>query len=298
MTAPHTADKPLRGILLILGATLMFAYNDSTNKILLTDYNAPLVTGIRYIVHTLLMLAIVAPLRGRDMFQTRRTGLVLVRAACLAMASLLLGFALQLMPVAETTAIVYLAPVIVLVLAGPLLKEKVGPSAWLAAALGFGGVLLIVRPGGGLDPLGVIFVLCNVVVSVGYYLLSRLLAHTERTIALLFYTALVGAIAFGILLPWTATGAAPSLLQIILFVSLGVSAALGHYMFTAAYRFAPAALLAPMNYIHLVWTALLGWLIFGHVPAPLSLAGMGLVAIAGVITATRGRRRPASVPND
>ncbi|WP_449396210.1 DMT family transporter [Devosia riboflavina] len=290
--APLT-DQPLRGLVLIIGATLLFAYNDTTNKLLVTEYNVPLVTAIRYITHTLLMLALVAPFQGREMVRTQRTGLVLVRGACLAVASLLMGFALQRMPVAETTAIVYLGPVLVILLSGPLLNEKVGSGAWLAAALGFGGVLLIARPGGGLDPLGVAFTLGNVVVSVAYNMMSRVLARTERTIAMLFYTALIGAIAFGILLPWTFYGIAPTPLQVVLFISLGVSAWLGHYLFTQSYRYAPAAMLAPMNYLHLAWAAFLGWLVFGHAPDAIALGGIALVAAGGVVSATMARRRPA-----
>lgn len=294
--APLT-HQPLRGLVLLLGATLLFAYNDTTNKLLITEYNVPMVAAIRYITHCLLMLALVAPFHGRDMVRTTRTGLVLVRAASLALGSFLVSLALQRMPVAETTAIVYLCPVLVVLLSGPLLKEKVGPTAWLAALLGFAGVLLIARPGSGLDPLGVLFVLGNVVVSTAYNLLSRVLAHTERTMAMLFYSALVGAIGFGIFLPWTLHGAAPTALQLVLLAGLGVSAWLGHYLFTQSYRYAPAALVAPMTYMHLVWAGVLGWLVFGHAPEPIALAGMGLVAIAGMISAIRRRRgqRPAQL---
>lgn len=294
--APLT-DQPLRGLALIVGATLLFAYNDTTNKLLITEYNVPMVTAIRYIVHCLLMLAIVAPLHGREMVRTQRTGLVIVRAASLALGSLLVSFALQRMPVAETTAIVYLTPVLIVLFSGPLLKEKVGPMAWVAAVIGFAGVLLIARPGGGLDPIGVLFVLGNVVVSVTYNLLSRVLARTERTMAMLFYSALVGAIGFGIFLPWTMHGVAPTSLQIVLFLGLGVSAWLGHYLFTQSYRYAPAALVAPMTYMHLLWAGILGWLVFGHAPEPIAMAGMALVALAGLVSAFRPRRglRPAQL---
>jgi drug/metabolite transporter (DMT)-like permease len=243
------------------------------------------------------MLAIVAPLHGREMVRTQRTGLVLVRAGSLAIGSLLVSFALQRMPVAETTAIVYLTPVLVVLLSGPLLKEKVGPGAWISAVIGFAGVLLIARPGGGLDPWGVLFVLGNVVVSVTYNLLSRVLARTERTMAMLFYSALVGAIGFGIFLPWTMHGVAPTPLQVVLFIGFGVSAWLGHYLFTQSYRYAPAALVAPMTYMHLLWAGILGWLVFGHAPEPIAMGGMALVALAGIVSAFRPRRgeRPAQM---
>ncbi|KRB01070.1 hypothetical protein ASD83_05935 [Devosia sp. Root685] len=290
--APLT-DQPLRGLAFIIGATMLFAYSDTSGKLLVSEYNVPLVMAVRYITHALLMLAIVAPFHGRAMVHATRTGLVLVRGGCLAVASVLMGFALQRMPVAEATAIVYLAPVLVILLSGPLLNEKVGSGAWVAAALGFAGVLLIARPGGGLDPWGIAFALGNVVLAVAYNLLSRVLARTEHTITMLFYTALVGSILFGLMLPWTLYGVPPTVLQIFLFLGLGVSAGLGHYLFTQSYRYAPAAILAPMNYLHLGWAALFGWLVFGHAPDAIALGGIALVAAGGVVSATMARRRPA-----
>lgn len=294
---PALTNQPLRGLVCILGATLLFAYNDTTNKLLITEYNVPMVAAIRYIGHCLLMLAIVAPIHGREMVRTQRTGLVIVRGISLALGSLLVSFALQRMPVAETTAIVYLSPILVVLLSGPLLREKVGPASFIAALIGFAGVLLIARPGGGLDPLGVVFVLGNVVVATAYNLLSRVLAHTERTMAMLFYSALAGAIGFGIFLPWTLHGVAPTPLQLVLFLGLGVSAWLGHYLFTQSYRYAPAALVAPMTYMHLVWAGALGWLVFGDVPDPIAIGGMALVMVAGLASAFRPRRgqRPAQL---
>lgn len=288
--APLT-DQPLRGLALIVGATLLFAYTDTANKLLVTDYNVPLVMAVRYITHALLMIAVVAPFQGRRMIQMTRPALVIVRGGSLAIGSLLMGLALQRMPLAEATAIAYLSPVLVILLSGSLLKEAVSPAAWFAAGLGFGGVLLIARPGGGLDPLGVALTLGNVVFATGYNLLSRVLARTERTLTLLFYTALFGAIIFGIMLPWTLYGETPTALQVVLFLSLGVSAGLGHYLLTQSYRYAPAAILAPMNYLHLGWAALFGWVIFGHAPDAIAIIGIALVASGGVVSATMARRR-------
>jgi drug/metabolite transporter (DMT)-like permease len=288
-----TANRPLLGVLLVVAATALFACLDTANKMLVTDYNVPLVAAIRYIGHSILMIALLGPMRGREMVTTERTGLVIVRALCLVVATFFAGLALQRMPVAETVSIIYLSPIIVALLARPLLGETIGPIGWVAAIAGFAGVLLIVRPGGGLDPLGVGFVLCNVAVTVAYFLLSRVLARTERTLALLFYSALTGSICFGIALPWTLYGHAPTPLQIGLFLSLGVSAGLGHYCFTAAYRFAPASVLAPINYLHLVWAGVLGWLVFGHVPEALTILGMAVVAAAGVAVALRAALKRA-----
>lgn len=281
--------RPLLGVALVVGATFLFACNDATNKYLLATYDVPLVAAVRYIVHTMLMVAILAPTRSRQLVQTRRTGLVIVRSLCLVVGTLLAGLALQRMPIAETTSIIYLSPVVVVLLARPILGETIGLVGWLAALGGFLGVLLIARPGGGLDPLGVAFALSNVGATVAYYLLSRVLARTEQTLALIFYSALVGAICFGLASPWYWFGTVPSPLDTLLFISLGVTAGLGHFCFTAANRYTPASLLAPMTYLHLLWAGILGWSVFGQLPDGPGLVGMVIIALAGIAVAFRSR---------
>lgn len=288
---------PFRGMLLLVTGLLLFACLDTTTKYLTAHYNTLLVVAIRYIVNCLLMILLLAPREGGRLVETQRTGLALVRAGCLAGGSLLVGLALHRMPVAETTAINFLAPMLVMLVAGPMLRERIGALGWTAAVAGFAGVLLIVRPGSGLDATGIACALGAVATTTVYQLLSRVL-RTERTIALLFYAALVGSIFLGVGLPWVWEGDAPTMWQVALFLSMGVTGGLGHFFFTAAYRYAPASLLAPMNYLQLLWAGLLGWIVFGHVPDGLSVVGMGVVAISGLMIAFKSRQpdlRPVSL---
>ena len=281
---------PVRGALMFIAALFFFSCMDATTKYLSTHYDIPLIVAIRYIVNCLLMIVILAPIHGKQLVQTRRTGLVLLRAGCLAVGSLFMGLALQRMPVAETTAIVFLAPILVMLIAGSVLSEQVGALGWTAAATGFIGVLMIVRPGSGLEATGIVCVLCTVAATVAYHLLSRVLVKTEGTLALLFYTALVGSICFGTVLPWFLTGDIPTWGQTLLFLSLGLAGGLGHFFFTAAYRHASASLLAQINYLQLLWAGLLGWVVFGHVPDGLTILGLGVVAASGAISALRTHR--------
>jgi drug/metabolite transporter (DMT)-like permease len=283
---PHVPSA-LRGVLLIMAAVLVFACMDAVTKHLAMRYNAPLVVAVRYIVNLLLLIAIMAPRHGMELVKTKRTGMMVFRAVLLALCSLCAGLALQRMPVAETLAIVYLAPFGVMLLAGPLLGERVGLAGWLAAGAGFAGVLLIIRPGAGLDGLGVVFASLTAFMTVGYYLLSRVLAATESTLAMLFYSAVAGTVLLGATLPWHWYGPAPGTLDVILFLSIGGLALLGHALFTAAYREAPASFLSPVNYMHLVWVGLLGWLVFGHVPDALSLLGIAVIALSGAAIAIK-----------
>ena len=282
---------PLRGVLLLAAAVLLFACMDTTNKYLTASFAVPLVVAMRYLVNLALLLVVLAPRQGRKLYQTKRTALVLLRSASLVCGSFFMGLALQRMPVAECTAVIFLAPLLLVVVAGPLLGEKPGLLGWAAVLAGFAGVLLIVRPDSGLDPLGLACLCVTTVCTVVYNLLSRVLARTETTMAMLFYSALVGAVAFGAYLPWSIGSVMPSLLQWVLLLSLGVTGGVGHFLFTTAFRHAPVSLLAPVNYLQLVWAGLLGWLVFGHLPDGLTLAGMAVVTAAGVAVAVNSTRR-------
>jgi drug/metabolite transporter (DMT)-like permease len=101
----------------------------------------------------------------------------------------------------------------------------------------------------------------------------------------MFWSALAGTVVFGATLPWSLRGPLPGLADLTLFVAIGVMALIGHFLFTAAYRHAPASALAPVTYLHLAWAGLLGWLVFGHVPDHWTLFGMALIAGAGAASA-------------
>src|SRR5690606_795161 len=123
-------------------------------------------------------------------------------------------------------------------------------------------------------------------------LLSRILAATETTFALLFYTELAGSALYGLAMPWLIEDHAPTMIEAGLFAGLGLLGGLGHFLFTAAFRDAPASLLAPLNYAQLLWAGLLGWLVFGHVPGAVSLAGMAIIVASGLLVALKTKRPP------
>ena len=287
------ANQTMRGVSLTLAALLCFAAMDTTVKYLAESYNIPLIVAIRYIVNTLFVIAVFAPRQRKEMVRIQRTGLVLLRAASLTIMSLLVGLVLKVMPVAEMIAISFLTPLMVALLARPLLGETIGLLGWLATLTGFVGVMFIAQPGNGLDSGAVLMMLAVVVVNTFYQLLSRILAPTETTVALLFYTTLMGTIVFGLMLPWAWYGLEPTAWQIFLFISTGITGGIGHYLFTAAYRYAPATVIAPITYFQLLWAGLFGWLVFGDLPTAWSLVGMALVIASGLIMMLKARKRSA-----
>ncbi len=291
----QTDGRPLRGVVLVVAATFVFAVADTLGKHLAMLYAVTLVLATRYTVNFALVALVMAPRHGSALWRTRRGGLVALRALCLALASITMLLALRLMPVAETVAIIYIAPVLVMLGAGTLLGEKIGPLGWIGAGLGFAGVLLIARPGSGLDPWGVVLALMNAGLATGYHLLTRVLSRTETTMALMFHTALIGAVVFIGLAVALGSGPVPTLLDAGLMLALGAMATAGHLLFTSAYREAPASILAPVNYLHIAFATLLGALVFRQLPDALGFAGMALIAAAGLLAAWRASR-PRRLP--
>jgi drug/metabolite transporter (DMT)-like permease len=269
-------------MLLVLLTVFLFALGDAVTKQLVTRYPVQVVMAGRFLASFFVLLVFVGPYLGQRLWQTKRKFLVIIRSSVMIIGSLTMGLALQRMPIGETIAIVYVAPLVVMVAAIPLFGEKVSARGWGLAAVGFTGVLVIARPGSGLDPLGLAYCVANVACFSVYQLLTRVLSQRESSIALITNLSLIGALLFG-------TAAVPSLstlsldiTDVGLIVALGGIGTVGHFLFAVAFRFAPASLVAPIQYFHLVWAALLGWVLFGHLPDSWTLTGMLMIVLSGI----------------
>jgi drug/metabolite transporter (DMT)-like permease len=286
----HPVGNPLKGVVLVILAVLLFAMADSLGKHLSMLYPVTLVLAVRYTVNLGLVGAVMLPRHGPALWRTHRTGLVILRGLCLALGSVSMLAALQVMPLAETVAIIYITPLLVMLAGATFLREVVRPLGWVAAAFGFAGVLLIVRPGSGLEGWGVALSLFNASCATGYHLLTRILARTETTMALVIYTALVGAVSFIALMLVLGTETLPTAFDTATMLALGALATAGHLIFTLAYREAPASTLAPVNYMHIAFATVLGWLVFQQLPDALGFTGMALIAAAGLLAAWQASR--------
>lgn len=138
--------RPLFAVSLVAIAVLFFARSDVLTKHLTQSYPVPVVIAARYLVSLAMLLSLTWPRLGAALWRTERIWLVLLRGGVLTLASLTMGFALRHMPVAETIAVMFLAPFAVMLLAIPLLGERVTVAGWFLAILGFSGVLLVRRP--------------------------------------------------------------------------------------------------------------------------------------------------------
>jgi len=292
MTSAH---HPLRGILLMLAAVFFFALLDATSKGLAATYPVPFLAWSRYLVHFLLMVVFLGPRLGRGLVATRRPVLQILRALLLVGVTACMMAALRAMPLAETTAVVFITPLLVAILAGPWLKEKIGLSRWLAVAVGFIGVLLVARPGGGLSGEGIAWALACAACYTVYQLLTRQLSPTENTLTMLFYTALVGTLSMTLATPWFGTIPSIQGWDWLRICAMGLFGGTGHFLLIAAFRHAPASTLSPFLYVQLLWATLLGWLVFGHLPDALAALGMTIIAASGLGLALIQRRESRRV---
>jgi drug/metabolite transporter (DMT)-like permease len=249
----------------------------------------PAIVWVRYIVHMALMLAVLAPRMGMALVRTANLRLQIIRGVVLTASSLVFLSALRLMPLAEAASIAFMTPIIIAVLAGPVLNEKVGGRTWLALAAGFAGVLLIVRPGGGLFTWAALLPLASAFMMAVYQMLTSKLAGRDASLTTLFYPAVIGTVLVPIVFPHQlALPAGP--LDAGLFVLIGVLGGLGHFFLIRAHDYAPTSTLSPFMYAQLLTAVLLGWLVFGQLPDALSAVGMATIAASGLLLILGHRR--------
>ncbi|MDN7143569.1 DMT family transporter [Pseudomonas sp. JQ170] len=279
-TALTDATQPLRGILLVVLATFLFASHDALSKYLAGFYPILWVVWARYLVHTLLMMAIFLPQSGLRVLRTRRPGLQALRALCLLGTSLLFTTALQFIPLAEATAVNFLAPLLVTALSLPLLGEKVTRGQWVAVLVSFVGVTVIIHPGGELFTPAVLLPFGSALCFCFYQLLTRKLSGIDSPTTSNFFTGVLNTLIMSAIVPmfWQT----PTLVHGLMAVALGTCGMTAHLFLTQAFRHAPPAMLAPFSYCQIVFAGVLGLVLFGHSPDMAGLVGIALICLSGL----------------
>ena len=184
----------------------------------------------------------------------------------------------RLMPLAEATAISFLRPLLVTLLAGLLLRETVRPMAWIAVLLGFAGVLVMVRPGAGVFQQGALYSLAAALIGALNMLQQRRLSLIDQTMGIVFwYMAMSSLVLLPTLAGWWVP---PTPGQLAGLIGMGLASGLCQYIMIRPLYYARASTLAPVQYSSMVWSILIGFLWFGDVPTPLVLTGSAIVIAA------------------
>ena len=276
---------PYRGMLMILAAVAMFAVMDTLSKYLTRFYPVMMVVWARYLLHTFVVIIVLGPRLGSALVTTTRPGAQIVRGLLLASASLFFVSAVKYMPLAEASAISFVAPILVTVMAVLVLKERVGWGGWIAVLSGFIGVLIIIRPGSGLFTWASLLPLGAACCFASYQILTRRLAGLESPYTSIFYSGLVGMLVLSFPLPF-AWVPPQSGLHLVVFALIGITAGASHLTLIKAYDFAPASRLAPFSYTQLIWAAVAGYVAFDDFPDFWSVIGILVLMASGIYIAT------------
>lgn len=311
---PDTSQNAAAGIGFILLSMLAISFNDMTIKLLSGGYPLHQMVFFRSIIGIVFTLMLVKYEGGWRILKTNRPGLHLVRALMLVIANLTFFSALASLQLAEVTAIFFIAPLIITLLSIPILGEKVGPLRLGAVAVGFVGVLIMVRPwdsGVGRDAPWFIYLLPAIAATTyaTNQVLTRKLGATSRASALTVYVQATFIVVTAVF--WMVAGDGrfaeglenDSLIFILrtwvwptghdlwLFGGLGLASAIVGFSMAQAYRLADAATLSPFEYTGLPLAILWGYVIWDDWPAPPVMAGIVLIIGSGLFVFLRERQK-------
>jgi drug/metabolite transporter (DMT)-like permease len=291
-TAPITDPRlRLQAIGLMVLATMCFAFLDATAKYLVTVEGIPVwqTTWLRFVGHIAFSAVALWPFAFRPSLQSKKPLVQIVRSVIMIVTTGFNFVALQYLQLDQTVTIFFLAPLLVALLAGPLLNEWVGWHRMVAIVAGFLGVLLVMHPGIGTLHWAMLIALVATLGYALYNLSTRYLASFDPPEVTQTYTPLAGAI---VLMPFALAGwKQPGDLSVwLLLASLGFWGGLGHWLLILAHRIAPASALAPFIYLGLIWMSFAGLVVFGQVPTLWTLSGAAVVILSGLYLFARERK--------
>ena len=281
-------ENRARGILWMLATMFCFISLDALMKHLMESYSLVQVTWARFFFATIVAAIACGP-RLAALAVSRHPKQQLLRSVFLMSTTGMFNAGIRSTPLATATTIMFLTPILVTVMAIPLLGEKVGLRRWMGVACGFIGALIVVRPWqeglGGIGA-GVLFLLVAAVLNANYQILTRRVRGDDPLTSLL-YTAVAGAVVTSLIVPWFWSWSTAT--DWLLLMGTGVAGGLGHLFLIRAFRAAPASVVAPFSYSSLVWAALFGFIIWGDWPDLWTWAGAALIIGSGLYIFQRER---------
>lgn len=279
--------SPFFGIGLRLGATIAFAIMAALIKLAADrGVNAPELVFYRSLFALPPLLVWIAASGSRDRWRTKRPLAHATRGA-IGLTSMFLSFgALTLLPLAEAVTLSFIAPLFAVILSAVVLQEAVGRHRWTAVAIGLIGVVVVMRPAGaGLSPLGLALAVAGAF-SVGAATITiRQIGRTETTQSIVLWFTLICTMAAGLVMP--VFGQLHNGMTWALLIALGSFGGVGQLLMTASLRAAPVGAVVPFDYVHLIWAALLGWLIWDMHPRATTWAGAAIIVGSGLYTLYR-----------
>lgn len=292
MATAAAHDHVVSGILCRIGSGLSFSTMGALLKLAsMEGLNAPELVFYRSLFSLPVVLIWVLNRESLASLKPKQP-LAHVWRSSLGLLSMGLTFqALILLPLADATAINFTAPIFATILSFLILREDVRIHRWAAVLIGFVGVIIIARPGGSsLPALGLTVALIGAVGQAGVTTTLRHLQRSENIAAIVFWFAVAGIVAGGLLMPFF--GQVHGLKAFALVMAGGLAGGVGQLLMTSSLR-APVSVVSPFDYLQIVAATIYGWMLFSDVPSHHTLIGAALIAGSGLYTAWREHRRRA-----
>ena len=289
IAAPNRTSRPLRGVLFMCIACALFPIMNGIVKLLAVSYDAQQIVWFRIVSHLVLVAIVFMPRMGLGLLRTRRIGTQFVSSVMMLLSTLFFFSAVKYVPVAEAISVTFVAPLAVVLLAWPLLGERITLFRMAAVVVGFSGVLIVIRPGSAVFQWASVLLLGSAMCYAIYQILIRRLAGIDQPATSIFYSVLLGAILMSLSLPFVWKTPA-TWTDWALLCSLGLFGALGHYCVAKAMTYASANFVAPFNYTQMIGSVIVGYLMFAEVPDFYTWLGTAVIVGAGLMVGWQGHR--------
>ena len=270
-------------------ACALFPIMNGIVKLLAASYEPQQIVWFRIVSHLVVVAAVFGPRMKLGLLRTRRIGTQFVSSVMMLLSTLFFFSAVKSVPVAEAISVTFVAPLAVVLLAWPLLGERITLFRLAAVVVGFSGVLIVIRPGSAVFQWASVLLLGSAICYAIYQILIRRLAGVDQPATSIFYSVLLGAIIMSIWLPFVWKKPA-SWTDWALLCSLGVFGAMGHYCVARAMTYASANFVAPFNYTQMIGSVIVGYLMFAEVPDFYTWLGTAVIVGAGLMVGWQGRR--------
>ena len=281
-------DSPLRGILLANLAVIIFTLMDGLVKIVAEKYPIGQIVFFRNLCAFLPVLWFISRSGGMSLLRTRRPWAHIIRGivGVSAMASFFLSY--KLLPLSEAIAIGLSAPIFITLLSVPFLGEKVGMRRAIAIAIGFIGVLFMTRPDINGFGWGAWVAIFSAILYAFAMIAIRKLGKSESSLTIVFYFTLFAMFTSGLSLPWQWNN--PDTKGLILLIVIGMMGGFGQIAITTAIKSAPVSIIAPFDYMALVYGMIIGNIFWDEQPSFHLLLGAALVIGSGLYILWRETR--------
>jgi drug/metabolite transporter (DMT)-like permease len=286
---PERVYRPWLGVLFMCVACATFPVLNSVVKLLTITYRYEEVVWARVAGHLVLVSAVFLPRRGLALLRTRQPTQQLACSLGLLGATGFFFAAAKYVGVSEAIAIQFLAPLIVVIFAWPILGERLTLWRLASVVVGFAGVLIVIRPGGAVFQWASLSVVGSAISYAIYQIYIRKVSAVDHSSTTVFYSALGCTIVASAFAPFN-WRTPDNWSDIALLCSLGFLGAFGHYCLARALSYAPANVIAPFNYTQMIGAVIVGYLMFAEVPDVYTWLGSIVIVAGGLMVGWTSRR--------